>query len=49
MLTGEPGATLVPLAGLWLMTLPVGTVSDGAVVTAPSTRPAPVMAAVAAA
>ena len=47
--TAEPGATLVPLAGFWLMTLPAGTALDGAEVTAPSTRPAPVMAVVAAA
>ena len=46
--TALPGATF-PLAGLWLITLPDATVALLCVVTAPSVRPALVMAVVAAA
>src|SRR6185503_1348989 len=42
-------ATCVPAAGVWLITDPAGTVVLDAVVTVPSVRPAPVIAAVAAA
>src|SRR2546423_15716426 len=48
-LTGEPLATLVPAVGLSLMTLPAATVLLDCIVTAPTVRPAPVMALVAAA
>src|SRR5205807_176148 len=48
-LTAEPFATLVPAAGLWLMTLPEATVLLDCCVTAPLVRPALVMALVAAA
>src|SRR5579863_1797287 len=47
--TAEPPATLVPAAGIWLMTLPAATVALVAAVTVPSVRPAPVIAVVAAA
>src|SRR5580704_15286573 len=47
--TAEPGATEVPAAGFSLMTLPAATVLLDAVVTVPSTRPAFVIAVVAAA
>lgn len=43
-LTAEPAATLLPAIGLWLMTLPEGTVLLDAVVTVPTVRPAPVIA-----
>ena len=49
MFTAEPAATLVPATGLWLITLPAGTVLLDAVVTVPTTKPAPVIAVVAAA
>jgi hypothetical protein len=49
MFTAEPTFTLVPAVGLSLMTLPEATVLLEAVVTVPSTNPAPVMAVVAAA
>src|SRR6185503_4739641 len=42
-------ATCVPAAGFWLLTAPAGTVVLDAVVTVPSVRPAPLIAAVAAA
>src|SRR5204862_1870530 len=48
-LTAEPLATLVPAAGLSLMTLPEATVLLDCIVTVPTVRPAPVMALVAAA
>src|SRR5437764_919309 len=48
-LTGEPLATFVPAGGLSLMTLPEATVLLDCIVTAPTVRPAPVMALVAAA
>src|SRR5947208_2286935 len=48
-LTGEPLATFVPAGGLSLMTLPAATVLLDCIVTAPTVRPAPVMALVAAA
>jgi hypothetical protein len=48
-LTDEPALTLVPAVGLSLITLPEATVLLDAVVTVPSTKPAPVMAVVAAA
>jgi hypothetical protein len=48
-LTAEPELTLVPAIGLSLMTLPDATVGLLAVVTVPTTSPAPVMAVVAAA
>src|SRR5271170_2012698 len=48
-LTAEPPATLVPATGIWLMTLPATTVALLAIVTVPTTRPAPVIAVVAAA
>src|SRR5207248_9483353 len=47
-LTGEPLATFVPAGGLSLMTLPAATVLLDCIVTAPTVRPAPVMALVAA-
>jgi hypothetical protein len=49
MFTAEPAATLVPATGLSLITSPDGTVPLGAVVTVPNTKPAPVIAVVAAA
>jgi len=48
-LTAEPELTLVPALGLSLITLPDATVELLAVVTVPTTSPAPVMAVVAAA
>src|SRR5256714_224163 len=48
-LTAEPLATLVPAVGLSLMPLPAATVLLDCCVTAPTMRPAPVMALVAAA
>jgi hypothetical protein len=48
-LTADPVLTRVPAAGLSLITLPVGTVLDEAVVTVPTTSLADVMADVAAA
>src|SRR5207253_2701783 len=48
-LTATPLATLVPAAGLWLITLPGATVVLDCIVTAPTVRPALVMALVAAA
>src|SRR5204863_9401924 len=48
-LTAEPLATLVPAVGLSLMTLPAATVLLDCIVTAPTVRPAPVMALAAAA
>src|SRR5204863_20186 len=48
-LTAEPLATLVPAAGLSLMTVPEATVVLDCIVTVPRVRPAPVMALVAAA
>src|SRR5437016_14422336 len=48
-LTAEPFATLVPAAGLWLITLPEATVLLDCCVTAPLVRPARVMALVSAA
>jgi hypothetical protein len=47
-LTAEPELTLVPATGLSLMTMPDATVELLAVVTVPTTSPAPVMAVVAA-
>jgi len=47
--TAEPAATLVPAAGVWLITLPAGTVVLDDCEIVPTTRPAPVIAAVAAA
>ena len=49
MLTAEPTLTLVPAVGLSLITLPEATVPLEALVTVPSTKPAPVIAVVAAA
>ena len=46
--TALPVATDVPLTGDWLITDPAGTVVLDAVVTAPTTRFAPVIAVVAA-
>jgi hypothetical protein len=46
-LTAEPGVALAPAEGLWLITLPEGTVELLAVVTVPTTRPAPVIVLVA--
>ena len=43
--TALPGATGVPPVGSWLITEPAGTVSLFCVVTAPTTRPAPTIAA----
>jgi len=48
-LTAEPTFTKVAAVGVWLMTSPEGTVLLGAVVTVPTTSPAPVMALEAAA
>src|SRR5437016_12711840 len=48
-LTAEPFATLVPAAGLSLITLPEATVVLDCLVTVPAVRPALVMALVAAA
>jgi hypothetical protein len=48
-LTAEPRLTVVPAVGLELITLPEATVELDAVVTVPTTKPAPVMAVVAAA
>ena len=48
-MTEEPEFTLVPALGLSLMTSPDGTVELLAVVTVPTTSPAPVMAVEAAA
>jgi hypothetical protein len=45
--TADPAATLVPATGLSLITSPDGTVLLDAVVTVPSTKPAPVIAVVA--
>jgi hypothetical protein len=42
--TAEPEATLVPATGLWLITLPEGTVALLAVVMVPTVSPAPVIA-----
>jgi hypothetical protein len=47
--TAELGAALLPAGGVWLMTLPDGTLALAAVVTVPTVSPAPVIAAVAAA
>jgi hypothetical protein len=47
--TADPLATEVPPAGLWLMTVPEGTVLLDSMVTVPTTRPAPMIAVVAAA
>src|SRR4029078_11502830 len=47
--TALPVFTCVPLSGVWLMTEPAGTVLLVAVVTVPTTRPAFVIAVVAAA
>src|SRR6185436_18367876 len=47
--TALPTATLVPLPGVWLITLPAGTVGLDAVVRVPTTRPALVRLVVAAA
>ena len=47
--TAEPFATPVPAAGLWLITLPAGTVALDCCVTVPTTSPAFVMAVAAAA
>src|SRR6185436_12773545 len=48
-LTAEPAALCVPAVGLWLMTEPAATVALDAVVIVPTVKPAPVIAAVAAA
>src|SRR6185503_337525 len=47
--TALPVTTCVPAVGVWLMTEPAGTVELDAVVTAPTVRPAPVIALLAAA
>src|SRR5437870_10176577 len=47
--TALPFATCTPAIGFWLITDPAGTVVLVAVVTAPTARPAPVIAVVAAA
>src|SRR5207249_12263577 len=47
-LTAEPLATFVPAVGLSLITLPAATVLLDCCVTAPTVRPAPVMALAAA-
>src|SRR5271156_1785054 len=47
--TAEPAATLAPPTGLWLITAPEGTALLDWVVTVPTVRPAPVIAALAAA
>jgi hypothetical protein len=49
MFTAEPAFTLVAAVGLSLITSPLATVLLDAVVTVPRTKPAPVMAVVAAA
>ena len=49
MFTPEPDLTVVPAVGLWLMTLPEGTVALLTVLTVPTVNPAPVIALVAAA
>jgi hypothetical protein len=49
MFTADPVTTVVPAAGLSLITSPEGTVPLEAVVAAPTTSPAPVIAVVAAA
>ena len=49
MFTAEPTFTLVPAVGLSLITFPAATVLLVALVTVPSTRPAPLIAMVAAA
>ena len=46
--TAEPAATPVPDAGLWLITLPEGTVALDCCETAPTASPAAVIADVAA-
>src|SRR6185503_7215214 len=46
--TALPAVTCVPASGVWLMTVPAGTVALDVVVTPPTTRPAAVIAAVAA-
>jgi hypothetical protein len=48
-LTADPGATSEPPAGDWLITDPTGVVALTACVTVPTTRPAFVIAVVAAA
>src|SRR5271165_567282 len=48
-LTADPVLTSVPATGLSLITLPEGTVLLDAVVTVPTTKPAPVIAVIAAA
>jgi len=48
-LTELPDATLVAAAGFWLITLPAATVALLAIVTVPNTKPALVIALVAAA
>src|ERR1019366_5813772 len=48
-LTADPRVTSVPATGLSVITLPDATVPLEAVVTVPTTRPAPVIAVVAAA
>src|SRR5207302_11439514 len=47
-LTAAPDVTLVPATGFWLITVPAGTVELDCIVTLPTTRPAPVIAVVAA-
>src|SRR5206468_2905075 len=47
--TADPALTMVPAAGLWLITLPAGTLPLAANVTVPTINPAPVIVAVAAA
>ena len=47
--TADPAATEAPAAGFCEMTLPVGIVADSCEVTVPTTKPALVIAAVAAA
>jgi hypothetical protein len=49
MLTEEPTTIELPAVGDWLMTLPEATVLLEAVVTAPTTKPAALMAVAAAA
>ena len=48
-LTGLPRATLMPATGLWLMTLPAGTVALVAWVIVPTVRATPWIAVIAAA
>jgi hypothetical protein len=48
-LTDDPPLAAVPAAGFWLITLPIATVPLDALLVVPTTRPAPVMAVVAAA